>query len=346
MSWRTYWTSLIVSIAVIAAVLFVAVWVINPYGNLPYSPSLDRAPIATNQRYSYPSIARDPAFDSLVIGTSTARLLKPGILNEGFGAHFANLSLNSGTPYEQVRLGTLFAKNHPGQRVLIVGLDTVWCDVGASEKYTFRAFPEWMYDANPWNDLPNMIEFRTFEDTVRQAGYLIGVRSGRYGRDGYADFLPPLKKYDLARARENIYGPAGPALRTVSSSPNRSQRFDRQKWAFESHRLLDELLGAVPRNAKKVLAFVPYHKHLHGLPNTEQGAKWDECKKRISAIARRHPNTTVLDFMIDSPITSLDTNYWDPLHYTNEVADRFAKLIAGGAKGEPATNGEYRILVP
>ncbi len=346
MNWRTYWKTLIVSIAAIAAVLFVSVWIINPYGNLPYSPTFERAPIATNQRYSYPAIARDPAFDSIVIGTSTTRLLKPEILDAELGARFANLSMNSGTPYEQVRIGTLFAKSRAGQRGLIVGLDRVWCEVGASEKYTFRAFPEWMYDANPWNDLPNMIEFRTFEDTVRQAGYLMGVRSERYGRDGYADFLPPLKKYDLKRARKNIYGRSKPTLRKVSAKTKRPRTFDREDWEFESHRLLDALLGAVSRDARKVLAFVPYHRHIQSEPDTEKGAKWDECKKRISSIARRYPNTTVLDFMIDSPITVRDTNYWDPMHYTHEVADRFAKMIARGAKGEHAPNGEYRVLVP
>ncbi|MEM8744834.1 MAG: hypothetical protein AAGF14_09395 [Pseudomonadota bacterium] len=345
MDWKRYWKLLIASVFAIAALLVTAVWVINPYSNLPFSPSFERRPIATNQRYSYPAIARDPAFDSVVLGTSTARLLKPQVLDAEFGARFANLSMNSGTPYEQMRIGTLFANQRPEQRALIIGLDRYWCEVGEAEKYTFRSFPEWMYDANPWNDLPNMIEFQTFQDVMRQAGYLLGVRSQRYGPDGYANFLPPVKKYDLAKVRKNIYGSSKPRLRKVAAKPKAPKAFPRDTWTYGNHPRLEALLRQFSPDAKKVLVFVPYHRHKQAAAHTERGAQWEECKKRVSEIARRFPNTTVLDFMIDSPITTRDENYWDPLHYTNAVADELARLIVRGSRGEPAPDGEYDLLV-
>lgn len=36
--------------------------------------------------------------------------------------------------------------------------------------------------------------------------------------------------------------------------------------------------------------------------------------------------------------------YWNPLHYTSEVADRLASLIIRGANAEPAPNGECDVL--
>ena len=333
-----------VNIVAVSVFLVAAVWVVNPYGNIPLSPSLDRAPIATNQRYSYPAIARDEAFDSVVIGTSTSRLLRPEVLNTTLGARFANLSMNSGTAYEQSRIGELFARHHPRQKALIVGLDAVWCQIGDAKKYTIRRFPEWLYDASPWNDFHNMAEFRTLYDLVRQASHLLGLRSERYRRDGYANFLPPVEKYDLARARKKIYGASGSATYKTEARSANPRQFDRSGWQFGSHRLLEKMLERLPAYTNKILVFVPYHRNWQSAPSTEKGAQWDECKKRVSDIASRYPNTILLDFMIDSPITARDENYWDPRHYSNEVADQFATLIAKGAHGEPAPNGEYVVL--
>ncbi len=61
-------------------------------------------------------------------------------------------------------------------------------------------------------------------------------------------------------------------------------------------------------------------------------------------MARRYSNTVLLDFMIPSPITKRDENYWDTLHYTVDIADKLVHLIARGASGKPAPHGEYTVL--
>jgi len=50
--------------------------------------------------------------------------------------------------------------------------------------------------------------------------------------------------------------------------------------------------------------------------------------------------------MIQSPLTTQDSNYWDTQHYSATVADRLVALIARGARNEPAPAGQYRILDP
>ena len=89
---------------------------------------------------------------------------------------------------------------------------------------------------------------------------------------------------------------------------------------------------------------VPYHQYNLPALNTRSGAQWAECKSRIEKLTARHPNTIVLDFMIPSPITTRDENYWDVAHYTTDVADQLTHLIAKGANGELAPNGEYVVL--
>ncbi|MEQ1890688.1 MAG: hypothetical protein ABL951_16165, partial [Alphaproteobacteria bacterium] len=117
--------------------LYLLIFLIDPFDTLPFSPPLDRAPIASNARFSFPALARNAQYDSVVIGTSTARLLRPDVLNSLFSARFANLSMNSATAYEQFRLAEVFARHHPAAKTVIFGIDLVWCTPGKEiEKYT------------------------------------------------------------------------------------------------------------------------------------------------------------------------------------------------------------------
>lgn len=345
MEWHRYTKYFLGSLLLLMAGFVLAIIVLDPYANLPFRPIVKAWPIATNQRYSYPAIARDPAFDSALIGTSTSHLLNPDTLNAAMGTHIANLSMSSARAYEQAQLYKVFLNAHPMPNTLLIGLDVVWCKTGTTlEKYTFRRFPEWMYDENPWNDYLHFLEVRTLNTLFRKTGFLLGLREARFGSDGYYDFLPPPSQYDLARARYHLV--KGKEHRLNGRSPTAGNLGQIQKdWKFPPHDLLKELLDATPVKTRKVLVFVPYH-HLHQPePDTTEFARWLSCKNKIRDIAAAHANTVVLDFMIPSPITTTDENYWDPLHYNRRVAELFARLIGRGAKGISAPDGEYSILL-
>ncbi len=274
MNWQVYWKWLICGLAGLALLLAGAIWVVDPYDNLPVKLPLKRMPLAQNQRYSYPAIARNPVFDSAVVGTSTTRLLRPEVFNEAFNARFANLSMNSATAYEQTRILEVFVRHHRAPETVIIGLDIVWCEVGEEQvKYTFRRFPEWMYDANPWNDIAHLLAFKTFEDLGRQAGYLLGLRKARYGYDGYANFLLPQSEYDLDKARKKIYGSNQPRLREGPALPPPGIDKKRVSWTYPSHSLLDGMLKNLPAKTQKILFFVPYHRYSVPAPNTESAAQ-------------------------------------------------------------------------
>lgn len=333
MAWRGFWKTLLGTAAGLAAVLFAAVAIIDPYDTLWFSPPFDRAPVTTNQRFSYPAIARKARFDSVVIGSSTSRLLRPAKLDEVFGGQFANLAMNSGTAYEQSRILELFARHHPDARTAIFGIDNVWCQTGQNfAKFTSRPFPPWLYDEDPWNDLIHLFNLPSLEEAGRQAAFLLGLRPKKYGRNGYANFLPPIAEYDLARARQNIYGEAGPRRSVPVSPPVVIGAAERAAWRFPVHRLLRDMLAALPEATRKIVIFVPYHAINQPVPGSRNAAFWRECKRRIAKVADDFANTSVLDFMIRSGITRRDENYWDYLHTTVEVGDRVSELIAQGVR--------------
>jgi hypothetical protein len=321
MNWSRYLKFMLGSALMFAVVIYAFILVLDPYQNVPFSPALNRAPVSTNQRFSYPTIARDPGFDSVVIGTSTSRLLDPRLLGELTGASFANLSMNSATAYEQTRLFELFLRHHPAMRFLVVGIDEVWCATGRdAEKYTFRDFPEWMYDENRWNDLTYLLNDKALEDAVRMFELLIGKREGKYRHDGYRDFTLGFPAWD-----EKV---VGAKLREVRE-PGRKLGMPVPGWKhpdldFGSLLELQGILQRLPATARTVLFLPP----LHGGYIEAAADRLGECKGRLLSLLTTLNRTAMLDMMVISPATLDPHNYWDPLHVTRDAAVRLTPALA------------------
>jgi hypothetical protein len=347
MDWRSFLKTLVGTAFGLAVFVYVVVLVVDPYDTVFFSPPLPRAPTATNQRFAYPALARKEKFDSAVIGTSTARLFRPEELDAAFGGRFVNLAMNSGTAWEQAQILDLFARHHPDAKTVLIGLDVVWCFNGPDyPKLTPRPFPAWMYDENRWNDLVHLFNYPTLEEVGRQFAHMTGIWPSEYGLDGYTNFLPPPDKYDLSRARENIYG---------SSEPKPSPTYDPEEisllirgtdWRFSTHPLLAEKLRALPAATRKILLFVPYHLYWQRKQGSLSFAQYEGCKQQVAALAASIPNAQVLDFMIESDITREDRNYWDPLHFSTEIASRVTRLVADAVRTGTSSPYHVRIVAP
>ncbi len=342
--WRRFFAILVGAAVTIGAVLIAAVAIVDPFDTLALSPNLDRVPIATNARYSFPALARSSRFDSVVIGTSTSRLLRPERLNALFGGRFANLAMNSATAYEQTQMLSLFGRSHATPATVMIGIDTVWCDVGTRfERFTPRPFPTWMYDDNPWNDLPAHFNLYSLEQAGRQFATMIGLRPVKYGRDGYTNFLPAAADYDNEKARRNLWGDGPDHVVPVTPAQILSDEA-RAALRFPTHGLMQSVLAELPPETRKILFFVPTHVSAQPQPGSRGAAEWQECKARMVAMAADVENATVVDFMLPSPVTATDRNYWDRLHYTVEIADLLAEDLYVAAQREGDSGGRFRLL--
>lgn len=323
--------------ALFAGVLYAFILVLDPYQNVPFSPDLPRAPIATNQRFSYPAVARDPRFDGLIMGTSTSRLLDPARLGELTGARFANLAMNSATAYEQRRIHELFVRHHPGMRYLVLGVDEVWCTRATDvPRYTFRAFPEWMYDDQPWNDLGYLFNDKALEDAVRMLELLLGQREPKYRRDGYRDFTADFPPWDAAAVARRIYGQGSTRVPDLPVMPSRSQ----PGWRFAQLDVLAGILDATPGATTVALVFPPLHAHyIARLPEV-----FAECKGRVLDLVALHDNVVVLDYLYVNALTREDRNYWDPLHFARAVSVRMESDIAAALRGREPRSDHVRTL--
>ena len=318
--WTRFLRWLALASLVFGGGLYTFILMVDPYQNVPFSPAFDRAPISTNQRYAFPALARNPGFDSVIIGTSTLRLIDPARMSRLLDSPFVNLAMNSATAYEQTRIHALFMRAPADY--LVIGIDDAWCERQAEyTKYTFRGFPEWMYDDDPWNDLRYMFNDQALENAVRMVEYLTGKREAKYRRDGYRDLSKDFGTYDLEAARGRLYEGAARLIPAASLEP----RLTRADWHYATHALLEVMLRATPTATRIAVVFPP----LHGFWASKGAVNYAECKGRIGQRVAGYPNVGVIDYLFLSPLTTNDENYWDPLHFVNDVARLMERDLFG-----------------
>ena len=344
--WRSMARTAGVTLAGGLALVSGAIFLVDPYDVVPFSPPAARPMMDLNQRWLYPGVARSGRFDSYVIGTSTIRLLDPQRLDRAFGGRFANLAMNSATAWEQDQLARVILRAGGPPRTLVIGIDTVWCARDAdTQRITFRGFPEWMYDDNRWNDLLHLFNGKTFEIAGRLVGYWLGLREPRYRDDGFEVFVPPEESYDLARARAAHLYPDGKPLPSPVVPPVSLAPAVVESLRFPAHDWVDGLLGETRGRTRVILAAMPVHVAAQPVPGSEAAAIEQVCLDRLAAIARRH-GALMVDWRYPSPLTREDSNYWDPLHYRLPVAERLVEDLRQAAAGGVSPDGTWRVTAP
>ncbi|WP_292503958.1 hypothetical protein [Methylobacterium sp.] len=310
----------------------------DPYG-LRAAPGRPPGPLMdSNQRFLYPQIVRGGAYDSAVIGTSTARLLDPVDLDRALGGRFANLAMNAATPFEQRAMARLFLA-HARPRTLLLALDSTWCEADADMRlFTPRPFPAWLYEEGAWFGPLRQVNWQSLVTGGGVLLHRLGRLPERIRADGYAVFTPPESHYDATRAAQHIRG--GTAIGEADPPPS-----DRSvSGPMPALTWLDELLGQAPAETTKLVAFMPVHVRVQGAAGTARGEREAQCKARVAEIGRAR-GATVVDFRIPSPVTTRDENYWDALHYRLPIAPRIvAGLSAARTKASDDPDGLYRLL--
>ena len=334
--WSGYIKTLLLTILLSAVITSVWLLLVDPYDSLWFSPPLERAPVAKNQRFAYPGLARSQRFDSLIVGTSTVRLLRPDQLDPPFGASFVNLGMNGATPFERSQVFSLFVRHHPEIRYAIIGIDdTIWCSPrDAHQALTERPFPFPLYDENRWNDLSVLFDPKALGLGWSQFLYLLGRGKPRFGIDGYKNFMPDDSMYDIGKARIKLYEETSPDRKPSIEPLEPVSSEERAGWAFPDLNRLQGMLHALPKETAKAVLFPPYHQFRLPEPGSRQAVVVDECKARIARIANTVQRMTVIDFMIRSRIALKDENFWDPLHYRAGIASLIQKAILNTLEGE------------
>ena len=333
-AWRRFAITVLLTTAATAIAIFAFIAIVDPWNVLPLSPPLARVPISTNARYSFPALARDDRFDAVLVGTSTARLMRPDRLDQLLGVRLANLAMNSATAWEQSQLLMLFLRHHPAPKLVLIDLDAAWCHPNVPIEKTARPFPIWMYSGSAYQGYANIFNLYALQEAANQFAVMVGLKHPQYGLDGYTDFLPSDDRYDASRV-DRIFRSWGP--------PDASRASD-LPLSFATSALLLQDLAAMPPQTRRLLFFPPITAEQQGGTGSELARRWASCKADVLRLVDAMPNTDVIDFMIASPVTQNRSKYWDPLHYRVDVADQMMMTFGRALADDVQSSTFYRVL--
>lgn len=340
LSWRASSRLFIATFVGFLTAVYMFVLLVDPYGVVPFSLPFER-PIMGSQKQMYPQILRTGRYDSVVVGTSTSRLLDPRALGRVLRGRFANFAMPATTAREQIEIIRYFLRTVAAPNVLLIGLDHEWCYRNGTADEREREFPSWAYDANRWNDLLYLLNTPTLEVAVRTVGWLLGRYPASVREDGFEGDSPPDSTYDVARARHAISTGKPRAIRNameLSEAGPDEARLEALPW-------LDEALADLPGTTRKFLVFPPVHANDLPAAGSQRAALEAECKGRVAMIARKR-GAMVVDWRTVSPLTTDDSHFWDLVHYRLPVAYRLIDDLDHIVnEGRESLDGSYRVLV-
>lgn len=344
--WLPFLRWFLVTFVAILAAAFGFIALVNPFGNLSFSAGLSHVMLDQRQRYHYPSIAKSNAFDSVIIGTSSGRLLEPERLSSSLGGRFVNLGMNDGHAWEQLQLANVYLRATPDPHAVMFALDWVWCYGEADIEGAKRArdFPNWLYDDNSWNDWKYVLNIRAFDAAWDRLLYRPESEPPEIAANGYGVFVPPEEQYDAQKASDYIWEGRTPSIPPLAPDYQPTDN-DVATWRFPALPWLEELLKALPKDTIKVLAFMPPHIAIHPLPGSPEAARVKLCKAKVKEMAHQY-GAHYLDFWIKSPITVEDSNFWDARHYRVPIAARIVDDIGLAVTGRRTSSEDFLYQSP
>jgi hypothetical protein len=342
MTWPVFLKQFGATCALGMGLVLALIVLMNPFGNLPMRAFGPHVVMDTNDRFQFPAIVRTGAYDSIVVGTSSVKLLDPIWLERAFGGRFANLGFNDGRAWEEYQLASLFLRTVKRPGTLLFGIDWVWCAADAdANRITRRGFPPWIYDDVAWNDWLYILNWRGLETALRQLANHFGLLAPRFPANGYDVFVPPEREYDAAKARQYVWR-GRPSPIVPLDPPYAATDEVRMRWQYPALSWLDEVAGKAPAGTRLIFAFMPAHVAGQPQPGSQEAAREAECKARMAQVAMRR-GAHLIDFKIASEITGNDANYWDTLHYRLPIAERIVAGIATAvATGKDDPRGDWR----
>ena len=316
----------------------------NPFGNLPVRAFGPHVIMDTNDRFQMPAVVRTRAFDSIVVGTSSSKLLDPAWLEQAFGGRFANIALNDGRAWEEYQLALLFLAPCRSRDTAVRHRLGVVRGGRRRQSHHAARLPALDLRRGALERLalyPELAEPGDRRPPARQPGRAVAAAlSGQWLRRVRA----ARAAYDAGQGASSISGAARASPIVPHEPAYVATDSDLAQWRYPALAWLDELAGKTPAGTRVIFAFMPAHVAGQPQPGSKEAAREAECKARMAAIAARR-GAHLVDFKIASSITREDANYWDPLHYRLPIAQRIVEGIARAvATGKDDPGGDWRYL--
>jgi hypothetical protein len=308
---------------VIAAVLLFAVMIaVDPYdsgkfGWLGIDGVDDR-----DTHTATASRARDPQFDSAVIGNSTAQMLNPAELSRATGLRFVQLYQTGGSPAEVLAVLDFFLRNHRRVGALVIVTDPLWCSHQHTETPPGR-FPYWLYDNGSLAYAARLLSVPAIEHMSQRVAIGMGWRrrGEPSGYFSYEDIWPP-------GVFRDVNPPRDPVLAATAAGRD----------IFPEVALLDAVVQRLPTSVAVVLVVPPTFHTKVAKPGTPEAAEQVACYAALKRIVAGRPHSNFINYRIENALTRDPDNFADFIHYRPIIADKMAEGIADSIKLGEAAN--------
>jgi hypothetical protein len=308
------------TLGICAALLFAFLLSVDPYdsgrfGVFGIDGMADRNTVTASA-----SRARDPNFDSAIIGNSTALLLNPDPLSQATGLRFVQLSVVGGSPREEMAVLDFFLRHHRRVGALVVVTDPWWCEHYQREKP--RPFPYWLYGDSALVYAGYLFSGAGIEHAVQRVSIGLGKRqridpSGTFNSE---DVWPVGQFFE-----KNL--PADPPPATDAAGRD----------VFPEVAKLDDVVRKLPPDVPVVILVPPTFAPTVPRPGSAVAAERQACNAALRRIIAGRPHSNFINYRVDNTLTRDRANFVDYIHYRPLIAAKISDGIAASIReGEAA----------
>lgn len=275
-----------------------------------------------NQTSQNPGIAKNFDYDSVILGSSMTINFNTDYFAEIMGLNTVKLCYNGAFPKDNANILPIVQKTHPDVKNIFWGIDIH--NYKVQENIQAFSTPDYLYDDNPWNDLPYLLNKEVI------LNYIILPHEDTSMSDAYSFWRYTNFSEQVALANYSL-PQEGPMLED------------------------DVYLEAIKRNLEKYV--FPYLKEM---PETTFSfffppysiLYWNSSNISgdINALLAgeqymmeeflRYPNAKVFYFQNNWDIVTNLDNYSDYYHYSNIINDYMTECFADGTNEVNAENLE------
>jgi hypothetical protein len=298
---------------VVGALLLLALMIaVDPYdsgrfGWLGIEGVDDWTPLTANA-----SRARDPQFDSAVLGNSTGQRLNPAELSKATGKHFVQLATPGADPRGHLAILDFFIRNHQRIGAVVIVIDQPWC-INNPAQLPPGPFPFWLYGDSTLGYAGRLFSWRALDHTFQRILLGLGFRQ-RYSPDGFFNY----EKFFPAQARpvSTPQTPPAPAFTGEVSD------------VFPFKVQLDAAIGKLPADVAVVLLSPPTFYTAVPRTGSIEAAEREACMAAFRSIVADRPRGSFVDYRVDNASTRDPANFVDLIHYRKTIARKIQEGIA------------------
>jgi hypothetical protein len=330
---------------------YVGVVLCDPFstGRMSAISGLDIA--ISNRALSNAARARDPRFDSAIIGNSHGIALDPARLSALTILNFVQLGVLSVGPEEELAIAEAFTRIRiPAALVWVV--DDGWCSQGKELFHPYDRFPFWLYGTNTLDYLRHIFSI----DAIQASIHRVAIHFGDAPQAGRIDGRPTSPsaaddiEFDAARAQLAIEH-ASVSEETTGATPDHGTSIG----AFPFIDRAEKLIQQLGEHTGVLFIFMPYQASALPPAGSRTERVLASCKTRFYHLAQSRPMTTVIDRLRDDDVARNANNFNDATHvspsFARTIEMDLARIIRrqqseSGTTGTVKHHGKHTALAP